>query len=319
MYENNKKLKLLLFRLIIIAPLVLLIGIGSYLIFSNETIVYGEFVFTEEDLFPIRLLDDISVEGLNVVAKGNQLDVFSLHATTIENDDFSFVDDEGLIYFDRHLNLSAIDDTIYIIFENFLPNVRGFEERATTAREHFILKIFYNFEEIPFRVLTQSSFDTEFLFALSEGYQIQIPIQLLPEITDVGNGLGNLSIGIFATPHYHTVNPLAELYRYCSGCFREFFLSNCGIGIVSNFTIAFMETIESPAEHESDAFGTADLTFMVNPEFQTEQFEGLLTSIPPSPWTVSSGEEVKIGFALYYNLSSFSCHFWWMVLRLLDF
>jgi len=42
----------------------------------------------------------------------------------------------------------------------------------------FILKIFYNYEEVVFRVLGAENYDTELLLAIDGGYQADIPIHL---------------------------------------------------------------------------------------------------------------------------------------------
>ena len=294
MNQNSNHSKIWFFRLFVITPLLALVGIGAYLIFSNEMITFGEFVFVD-DLPLIRIVEDDLSEGLTIIATGNQMDGYELYAMMEKNDDFSFVDAER----DFNLNLQSQQDTIYIIFENFLPNIRASEERIFPMRDTFILKMFYEFEEIKFRVENQHSFHTEFLFNLSEGYQIHIPIQL-SDAVEVTNEMRNLTIAVFPNPEYHTVNPLAQWYSYCADCFMEFSLSGEKVGIVSNFALSIEEGTEPSFHAQEQVLEETALILAANPEFLAEGFEDLLTSGVPSPWIVSPGEEVKIGFALHH-------------------
>jgi hypothetical protein len=108
------------------------------------------------------------------------------------------------------------------------------------AREQFILKIFYEFEEIEFKIAYQETFQSEFLFTLPEGYQVHIPIQL-PETIEVINESKNLTFAIFTNPHYHTVNPLAEWHRECVTCSSGYALDDHGVSIITNFTLSIGE------------------------------------------------------------------------------
>jgi len=301
MDQKNRNSRVWILRLFIAMPLLFLAVVGGYFIFSNQTIILGEFVLSDADLPPIRSVEDVSINGIDIFPSNHQLQLgrggYALHATSTRIENFSFVNDEGsFIDFDNGLNLNTTQETIEIIFENFIPRVGRFEE-PPTVREHFILKIFYEFEEIEFRVSNQQQFDTEFIFNLSGDHRIHIPIQL-SEIVETTSGLRNLTIAIFANPHYNTVNPLAEWYHYCPACVEglRFSLYSFDIGIVSNFALSVGG---DPIEHEGDSAETY-LAFSVNPEFLSEHIGGgVFGTTPPSPWTVSQGEEVKIGFGAY--------------------
>jgi hypothetical protein len=119
--QKSNLLRVLFFRLLIAMPLLLLVGMGGYLIFSNQTIILGEFVLSDADLPPIRLVEDASIDGLDIFATGNRLGdgrVYGLYATTVRDADFSFINDEGFIDFNNDLNLNNIQETIYVVFEN---------------------------------------------------------------------------------------------------------------------------------------------------------------------------------------------------------
>jgi len=301
MNQKKSKSKILLFRLFAATPLLLLVGIGGYIIFSRETLSFGEFIFSDT-ASPIRTVENIEIDDLHIFEIENRgtYELYALHLTTVREDNFSFMDDHIV---DNSLELSSEQDTIYIIFENIpllLLDPNRPEERVFPERETFILKIFYEFEEIEFKVGNQQSFATEFLFELSEGYQIQIPIQLSEDVV-INEHWGNFTVGIFAMPQYNTVNPLAKWYYECIGCFSEFALSNERAGIVRNFSLTLEDNNDlSSIDQESELQGMW-LSLSVNPEFQREQFEDLLTSGPPSPWIVSPGDEVKLGFAVFYS------------------
>ncbi|MCL1989710.1 MAG: hypothetical protein FWG67_02355 [Defluviitaleaceae bacterium] len=296
MNQNNNKSKLLLFRLFLAMPLFVLVGIGGYFMFSNETIRLNEFVLLGEDLPPIRLVENnASTEGLNMFPTHHPLGSgggYGLHATTIETGYLHFFDDDGHLAFNNHLTLQSIEDSIYIVFSNFLPNLLP-NEVPPTPREQFILKVFYEFEEVAFYVSDQETLTTEFLFHLAEGYQVQLPIQL-SQAVEVNNGWGNLTIAIFANPHYNTVNPLAQWYSYCAECVVAHSLVTHDIGIASHFSLSFGENSEPSFGEQVGALET-HAALLISPEFS----EGQFTAFPPSPWTVTTGEEVKIGFSFH--------------------
>lgn len=296
MNPKSNKSKIMLFRLFISLPLLLLVGVGAYLIFSRETISLGEFVLSDTDLPPIRLVEETVREGLDISAIANHRGgMHKLHATTTRIEDFSFFNEGELVDFENDLHLNDSQDTVYVIFANILPELDRFETAPPLEREYFILKVFYEFEEIDFKVAHEGTFQTEFLFHLAGGYQAHIPIEL-PETIETTNQLANLTIAIFANPHYNTVNPLAEWYSHCEFCPSGVVMHDQGDGIVVNFALSVGERFTRQEEALEETYPT----FWVNPEFLHEQ--GGVMHGPPSPWTVSSGEEVKIGFAVYNGI-----------------
>jgi hypothetical protein len=78
-------------------------------------------------------------------------------------------------------------DTLEVSFSN------------NTSSEQFICKIFYDYEEVKFKVLNQSTFDTSFVFNLKEANSINIPFQLDKAILR-DNKSHKLTIGIYASP-----------------------------------------------------------------------------------------------------------------------
>jgi len=305
MKKKSNQLKLILFRLFLILPIVVIGIVGYRMFFLNETVILGEFILLDEDLAPIRLSEEGSADGFPIFARGNQLGSgwYGLHITTAQDDAFSFINEGSLIDFNNALTLNEEQDSLYVIFENIAPEPDPFGNRPI-ARERFILKIFYEFEEVAFKVANQPSFETEFLFNLSEGYQIQIPLQLSEVVARTAQSQ-HLTIAIFANPHYNTVNPLAEWYSDCATCLTRFVLNNHGTGVVRNFTVSFYADMDllfddQERNENTDDFSFVGFHFFVNPDFLNEHAPGVLSSSePPSPWTVSTGSEVEIGFAVF--------------------
>jgi len=163
------------------------------------------------------------------------------------------------------------------------------------------MKVFYNFEEIEFRPLNQTSFHTEFLFHLPEGYQVEIPIQL-SELIEKDDYLNNLTIAVFANPQYNTVDPLAEWYSEIV-FFDGLMLEDYGTGIVSNFAISFGgDQAITLRNNDNDVYRNRNEVargLTVNPEI-FDPAHGTMTfatSPPPSPWRVLPDETFDIPFA----------------------
>lgn len=309
MSEAKTKSKVLLFRLLLMLPLLLLIIGIIYMVIPNETIIYGEFSFVE-NLPSIRKAEDSATDGLTIIPTGNRWAEgreigrggYLFHVTTEKIDDhrFSFTDHWTWIEDNRQLSINDDEDRIYLIFENFIPNLHTGTDQQPRERETFLLKLFYEFEEIEFRVENQLSFNTEFLFNLPVGHQIQIPIQLPSTI----NSEGNLTIGMFASPEYNTVNPLAEWYYYCPLCLPEmlYSMSSDPAGIVTNFPLLIGDDINNSIREDEQILNQTNIFITVTPEFYPEDIgiDNPNLSGPPSPWTVSAGEEVELMFAIYH-------------------
>jgi len=68
----------------------------------------------------------------------------------------------------------------------------------------FLVKVFYNYEEIPFRVADAELYYTELLLEIPSGYQVDIPINLSNEL-EKNDYLNILSIGAFPNPEHHAM------------------------------------------------------------------------------------------------------------------
>lgn len=75
----------------------------------------------------------------------------------------------------------------------------------TFSEKTVMLKIFYNYEEIPFRIGNDSEYQRQKIFVLDPGYLIEIPIRMYHGIK--ANDYHNiLTIGVFASPEHHSKN-----------------------------------------------------------------------------------------------------------------
>jgi len=139
----------------------------------------------------------------------------------------------------------------------------------------FILKVFYNYEEIPFRVLGAEDYDTEFLFSLEFGYKIDIPFQL-DENLDVSDTMSKLTVGVFVAPDRFSMFD-DELF-------------NADYALALNFEIDYGsdDLLVLPVE-EADVIHSETFTYagvLVNQDFapyDSDLYEGNFR-LPPNEW-----------------------------------
>ena len=90
------------------------------------------------------------------------------------------------------VNGRILMDTPQDILEvSFSNNVRG---------EQFILKIFYDYEEIKFKLLEENEYNSSNTFDLETGNTITLPVQLSKDILKDNNSY-KLTVGIYASPN----------------------------------------------------------------------------------------------------------------------
>ena len=105
--------------------------------------------------------------------------------------------------FDVPIYLTSLQDIITIQLSN-----------PTDDPMNLMLKVFLNYEETKFYVLGQETPDTEVLFTLASGYYANIPIALSKQ-SEIHDGVGKLSIGVFMAPEYYIM--------YDDHCLRRFY------------------------------------------------------------------------------------------------
>ena len=162
---------------------------------------------------------------------------------------------------------------------------------------NFLLKVFYNYEEIPFQVQGSDEWETEFLFMLDGASQVDIPIQLF-RFFEVEDTISKLTIGLFVAPEYFSGSDsefgsdlrfllpgLMLNYELNYGFNNELILSPDefspsmesefgGFSIHTNTELPGDGSIWAPSIITVEAKEDVDLTFFVNPHasFQAESF-----------------------------------------------
>ena len=179
------------------------------------------------------------------------------------------------------ITLNSPQDVINVYVGNFI-----------NVDRNFILKIFYNYEEIEFNVLGSEVYDSEFLFMLEGGYEVNIPIRL-SESLEATESISKLTVGVFMAPERFSMK-------------EEALFGPDNLGMVLNFEINYgfegdlILNIDSeePLKTIANATGISGLGF--NKDFDPP---GHTIYVPPNPLQVSPGEEIELGFVT--NASSF--------------
>ncbi|MCL1991139.1 MAG: hypothetical protein FWG67_09655 [Defluviitaleaceae bacterium] len=92
------------------------------------------------------------------------------------------------------IELSDVNDTLVAQTENL-----------STHDLYLMVKVFLNYEEVPFRVNGEETYTTEFVFFLERGYQVDIPFVINADFL-AANTTSKLTVGIFADPHRELIN-----------------------------------------------------------------------------------------------------------------
>ena len=186
------------------------------------------------------------------------------------------------VFFDGSLLLNESSDVLVARVENI------------SASDHnFVLKIFLNYETVPFRVLDEEAFAPAFLFSLTSGYQLEIPFVLDIEMPDE-NEMFKLTAAVFSDPEYHVVNMDA---------FDQYLLG--GMGTVLNFDLYFGERQDihldvqshvALAQRENEGFAS----LRINTQLDVADFHQRGYSQPMrlvgSVLQVSPGEVIDLAF-----------------------
>ena len=123
-----------------------------------------------------------------------------MNTADLEKNFIGVTDEEGLILdlgqatidlfdlYDFKINLPTPQDTLYFIVQN-----------PSEEDKNGMLKLFYNYQEILFKVQGRDEYVSELLFQIPSGYELIIPFQLYNGIIqdDVVN---SLIVGLFESP-----------------------------------------------------------------------------------------------------------------------
>ena len=132
-----------------------------------------------------------------------------IYAGTIGGLGFKVINPEFEIFEERRLNgiiyFTGEDDYLLAVLENI------------SAHDHnFIMKVFINYESLPFRVVGEENFVDTFNFSLNSGYEISLPFEL-DFSTELEHATYQLTVAIFGDPERHMADRDAHWsFRYPS-------------------------------------------------------------------------------------------------------
>ncbi|MCL2559205.1 MAG: hypothetical protein FWE07_01850 [Turicibacter sp.] len=148
----------------------------------------------------------------------------------------------------------------------------------------FLMKLFYNYEAVPFRIAATEEYVTEFLFMIESDHEMHLPIYLSPEL-EADEMLNKLTFALFrGVEEYVRFDPF---YDMSYGFVLNFEISYGGEEPLS-LPIQPVHPLESGPEMNMHALiiGVTDLS--------TDGFTSEV--IPPHRFQVSPGEEVAFSF-----------------------
>jgi len=155
----------------------------------------------------------------------------------------------------------------------------------TNVDRNFVLKLFYNYEEVDFSVVGTEEYSKEFLFTLPSANQVEMPIRLDQNLT-TSNSISKLTVAVFMAPERFAMQE------------RKLF-EDFNLGLVLNFEIVYYNDSElvlnfpsvEPSLRILEAYGIHGLG--INQEFNPP---GYAIYVPENPLMVSTGEEIEFGF-----------------------
>jgi len=259
--KKNKMLTISRIVLILLPILVIKLGCSS----DDETEI-------SQIINRNRIPDDISHLNLKTqfIDEGSPYSGVSLAVLGAYNADLTEL---------GHLRLETPQDEIVVsVVNSFYQDVP------------IILKIFYNYEEVSFQVTGMGYYDTEFLFNLESGYQINIPFQLYDNLEN-NYDLNVLTIGVFEHPEQLTKN-------------ADPFTFNTGFGSIFNFSVSYggeNEIVLSAPYQElpnqiENIFFRGVMINQYSAEHTIENSDGGVFSMPMEALQVSSGESIEFYF-----------------------
>jgi len=299
--------------------------IGFVIFRILNPITFGGFELREESEYPLRIVDENALDGFPIFEMMRYpyiLDRFDISLTNASTEPIQFVAGPHGRPYDvtyesvlenNTLLLDHPQERFYVVVENFLTHSYhgNLGDLFSPRRETFILKLFYNLESISFRVGSQIYDEDEFVFRLAVGHQVHIPIYLDSSI-EADNYLNSLTVGLFASPQYHTTNRFGDLnVRWPdsspSHLAGEYVISDVDLGVTRHFQVSFggNETVtHAPTFLELTQF---DCTYCLYFNITTrdslwnDDLANTIKMSPGSPITARPGEEIELLFAVRLN------------------
>ena len=250
---------------VLFSILLILIAIAGFLLIDDPIFNNNH----SENFNPNRLTSNIDNLQINFTPISSYLDGgFSLLAWPGLENNLAIENPEG--FFGR-MKLETPQDVMTISVGNESDNSRD-----------FILKLFYNYQEISFRVLGAETYETEFIFSVESGYQADIPFQLNDDLS-INEMLSKLTVGLFLAPERFTMNTPDLVWEY---------------GLALNFELSYGvdDRLVLEVEEQEPLKLLDGLQFhglMINDDF-TPTLEAAYH--PPNPLIVSPNEQVELAF-----------------------
>jgi len=173
-----------------------------------------------------------------------------------------------------NFSLSTPQDTLYFIVQNH-----------SGEDKNGLLILFYNYQEISFRIAGRNEYISEFLFQIPNGKELIIPIQLYSGLS-VNDSVNSLIVGLFESPEKYSMNGGITRRRFAT-------IVNLGISFGGNNKLDLQVSYqEKPKQIENVNF----LGVQINQEFEATSFEYVASTQSPNPLRVYPGELVEFAF-----------------------
>ena len=179
-----------------------------------------------------------------------------------------------------------------IELESFDDYVIATLENISMYGHNFVMKVFVNYEETPFRVQGGEDFTETFLFSIESGYEAKIPFVLDLEDPE-GDATYKLTVAIFGDPERHMIDGDAHWnfddYTTNFGSIVERYLVFGAGG-----EVILGEYNTEPLASRENKFFT---TIQVNTDLDVEDFYTRESSYPPvRSIQVRAGEEIELAW-----------------------
>jgi len=150
-----------------------------------------------------------------------------------------------------------------------------------------IIKLFYNYQEVTFRIVGSEAYKSEFIFTMPSGYGVDIPFHLEPTL-EISETFSKLTVAVFPAPERFAMQEHEELFfdlRFDTGLVLDFEI-NYGSGTPLALSVPENDTI-------NDVYDMSAI-FTVNVE--PEPLIGGQFMFPPYLLQVTPNEQVQLFF-----------------------
>ena len=153
---------------------------------------------------------------------------------------------------------------------------------------YFMLKMFIDYEEVPFQVLGEENYVTEFVFPMPPSYVLEIPFSLDMDFADV-NQTHRLTAAIFVDPYLQLIDINSELFEaWSNGMSLNFDLI---FGSGSDICLTTVPVFPTISRKENRYFPV----FTVNQNLEGFEREGWHMD-RPYIIQIDRGEEIHLAF-----------------------